>query len=56
METAQIEKLIHTLAARKTDEFYNNDFLLTWDHDDDQIAALFETAEILRALRKSNIS
>ena len=56
METAQIEKLISTLAARKTDEFYNNDFLLTWDHDDDQIAALFETAEILRAMRKKNIS
>ena len=56
METAQIEKLLSTLAARNTDQFYNNDFLLTWDHDDDQIAALFETAEILRALRKTNIS
>ncbi len=56
METATIEKQIGELASRNTSGIYNNDFLLTWDHDFDQIAAIFQTAEILRSLRKANIS
>ena len=56
MQNTQIEKQIAKLAARDTSSLYNSDFLLTWDHDDDQIAALFETAEILRSLRRANIS
>ncbi len=35
---------------------YQNDFLLTWDHGDDEIAAVFQTAEILRSMRGQNIS
>ncbi len=56
METATIEKQIGELASRNTSGIFNNDFLLTWDHDFDQIAAIFQTAEILRSLRKANIS
>jgi knotted carbamoyltransferase YgeW len=35
---------------------YLNDFLLTWDKTDDEIASVFEVAEILRGMRESNIS
>ena len=56
MENIQIEKLITNLASLSTTGIYQNDFLLTWDHDEDQIAAIFQTAEILRAMRKANIS
>ncbi len=56
MENLQIEKLITNLAACTSAGIYQNDFLLTWDHDDDQIAAIFQTAEILRAMRRANIS
>mgnify|MGYP001814142964 FL=1 len=37
-------------------QIFNNDFLLTWDHDGEQIKAVFETAQVLRALRQENIS
>ncbi|MBT8353641.1 MAG: knotted carbamoyltransferase YgeW [Desulfofustis sp.] len=56
METRQIKRQIESLAAYDTDDIFNNDFLLTWDHDDDQIRAIFETAQILRAMRRDNIS
>ena len=56
MKNIQIEKLITNLASLSTTGIYQNDFLLTWDHDDDKIAAIFQTAEILRAMRKANIS
>ena len=35
---------------------YLDDFLLTWDRSDDEIAAVFKTAEILRHMREKNIS
>jgi len=35
---------------------YLDDFLLTWDRTADEIAATFKVAEILRDLRKNNIS
>ncbi len=35
---------------------YLNDFLLTWDKSEDEIAATLQTAEILRAMRQDNIS
>jgi knotted carbamoyltransferase YgeW len=55
-ETGQIKKQLERLASYDTAGIYANDFLLTWDHDGDQIRALFETAQILRALRRQNIS
>ena len=35
---------------------YNDDFLLTWEKSDDEIAATLQVADILRALRENNIS
>jgi len=35
---------------------YNNDFLLTWEKSDDEIAAVFKVADIFRKMRESNIS
>ena len=37
-------------------DMYLNDFLLTWDKSDDEIRATFLVAEILRGLRRNNIS
>ena len=56
METGQIKNQLESLAGYNTNDFVNNDFLLTWDHDDDLIKALFETAQILRSMRQNNIS
>ena len=55
-ETGKIKNQLEKLASCDTAGIYDNDFLLTWDHDDDQIRAIFETAQILRALRTDNIS
>ncbi len=49
MDKSEIRANIETLAAKKTDDMYLNDFLLTWDKSEDEIAATFLTAEILRA-------
>jgi knotted carbamoyltransferase YgeW len=35
---------------------YLDDFFLTWDKTDDELAAVFQVAEILRAMREANIS
>ncbi|MBT6339777.1 MAG: knotted carbamoyltransferase YgeW [Desulfobacula sp.] len=37
-------------------KMFQDDFLLTWDRSDDEIAAVFKVAEILRNMRKNNIS
>ena len=55
-ETGKIEQYLEKLGSYDTSAIYNNDFLLTWDHDDDQVKALFETAQALQALRMANIS
>lgn len=47
---------IQTLSTKNTDSMYLNDFLLTWDKSEDEIAATFQTAEILRSMRRNNIS
>ena len=56
MEREDILKQIEALAGKKTEGMYLNDFLLTWDKSDDEVAATFLAAEILRAMRGSNIS
>lgn len=38
------------------DNMYENDFFLTWDKTDDEIAAVFAVADALRDLRERNIS
>jgi len=56
MDSAQIEDQIKQLALLNSDGMYLDDFLLTWDRSDDEIAAVFKTAEILRNMRRKNIS
>ncbi len=56
MDSLKIEEQVKKLAALKTDGMYHDDFLLTWERSDDEIAAVFETAEILQNMRKMNIS
>lgn len=51
-----IEAKIKQLSQLDSAGMYLDDFLLTWDRSDDEIAAVFKVAEILRDLRKSNIS
>ncbi len=56
MDRTKILETINALSVKKIDSMYLNDFLLTWDKSDDEIAAVFLTAEILRAMRQNNIS
>ena len=56
MDKAEILKNIESLSNINTDAMVDNDFLLTWDKSEDEIAATLQTAEILRTLHQSNIS
>jgi knotted carbamoyltransferase YgeW len=56
MNNTEILESIQSLSTKITDSMYLNDFLLTWDKSEDEIAAVFQTTEILRAMRKNNIS
>lgn len=56
MDRIGIEERIKDLSCLRTEKMYLNDFLLTWDKTDDEIASVFEVAEILRGMRESNIS
>ncbi len=56
MKSVEIKEQIKKLESLDAGTMYQNDFLLTWDHSDDEIAAVFQTAEILRWLRGQNIS
>jgi N-acetylornithine carbamoyltransferase len=51
-----IEANIKQLSQLDSAGMYLDDFLLTWDRSDDEIAAVFKVAEIFRDLRKNNIS
>jgi len=56
MTTKNIESMIKALGGLDCADMYMNDFLLTWDKNDDEIAATFAVAEILRALREKGVS
>jgi len=56
MDTIKIKELINRLAQLNYQGMYLNDFLLTWEKNDDEIQAAFLVAEILRGLRQKNIS
>ena len=56
MDRIGIEERIKDLACLRAENMYLNDFLLTWDKTDDEIAAIFEVAEIMRGMRECNIS
>jgi knotted carbamoyltransferase YgeW len=56
MEPKQIEEKIGHLGRLSTGGLHMADFLLTWEKTDEEIAAVFTAAEILRGLRRSNLS
>ncbi|RPI78811.1 MAG: knotted carbamoyltransferase YgeW [Desulfobacteraceae bacterium] len=56
MKQNELEKTIERLGGFKAEGLYANDFLLTWDKTDDELAAVFQTAEVLRHMRQSNCS
>lgn len=51
-----IQRMIDGLPLKALAALRNRDFLLTWDKGRDELEALFRCAEILKALRVSNIS
>jgi knotted carbamoyltransferase YgeW len=51
-----IEQYLNQLEHLKFNEMYQNDFLLTWEKSDDELAAVFTVADALRHLRENNIS
>ena len=55
MEKAKLDALVGEL-KRKTIGMKDQDFLLTWEKTDDEIAATFLVADILRGIREANIS
>ena len=56
MKPSGIPSSIQKLAALDTRGMHLDDFLLTWERSDDEIAATFAVAEIFRALRQDNRS
>jgi knotted carbamoyltransferase YgeW len=56
MSGTEINKLLELLSSKSTADMYLNDFLLTWQKNDDEIAATFLVAEIFRKMREQNIS
>jgi len=55
-DKATIKNMIEELKTLKTEDMYLNDFFHTWKESDDEIKAVFDVAEILRAMRENNIS
>ncbi|MDA8426553.1 MAG: knotted carbamoyltransferase YgeW [Treponema sp.] len=55
MTKNEIAKLIEGLKGKKIG-MYRKDFLLTWEKSRDEIDATFLVADVLRAMRESNIS
>ena len=55
-DKGEIRKMIEELKKLNTSNMYLNDFFHTWKESDDEIAAVFQVAEILRRMREYNIS
>ena len=56
MDRLKIRERINQLSMLNYKGMYLNDFLETWHKSDDEIAATFAVAEILRGLREANVS
>ncbi|MBI5444220.1 MAG: knotted carbamoyltransferase YgeW [Deltaproteobacteria bacterium] len=56
MDKVSIQERIRAFARRDTRDMYGKDFLLTWDKAQDELLGVLELAEILRAMRESNLS
>ena len=53
---ALLNNYVEALGGLDFSRMYGDDFFLTWDKTDDEIAALFTVADALRRLREANIS
>lgn len=53
---SNFEQIVKKLEGLNTKDMYLNDFFLTWEKSDDEIAATFAVADALRDLRERNIS
>lgn len=53
---SNVKQFTDKLEKLNFSNMYNNDFFLTWEKTDDEIAATFEVADALRHLRENNIS
>lgn len=53
---ANFDELVKQIGALNTSDMYLNDFFLTWEKSDDEIAATFAVADALRDLRERDIS
>lgn len=51
-----IQEYLDKLDKLDVSKMYENDFFLTWEKTDDEIAAVFTVADALRRLRENNIS
>ncbi len=56
MNLDELRGKIETLGGLSAAGLYNGDFLLTWDKTEQEIKAVLEVAEILAAMRESNVS
>jgi len=50
------EALLEQLSKLDTKDMHKNDFFLTWDKTDEEIAAVFAVADALRDMRERNVS
>ena len=53
---SKLQAYIEKLNALDFAKMYENDFFLTWEKSDDELAAVFAVADALRSLRERNIS
>ena len=51
---SKAKELAEKLAKLDIANMYENDFFLTWEKTDDEIAAIFTVADALRDLREQN--
>ncbi len=51
-----VQEMVQKLETLDTKNMFRNDFFLTWDKSDDEIAAVFSVADTLRGMRELNIS
>ncbi|HBM14801.1 MAG TPA: knotted carbamoyltransferase YgeW [Lentisphaeria bacterium] len=56
MDRIGMMEAIKALSTKRTNAMYLNDFFHTWQKTDDELAATFLVADILRSMRENNIS
>lgn len=56
MDKTGIREAIRRLAGRRIEGMHHSDFLLTWEKTAEELAAVFDVAEILRAMRAMDVS